>query len=178
MGKKSSKKCYDILHSNKEIPLELFLGGLSIPLIGQSTVKLIMSSGYNNLEKMFAASSSDFEKIAGLGPVKAKSFKAGLHENKQLIKDILESEVNIKQKIVGKLTNYSFCFTGTMVNKRSILEKMVCDAGGDVKSSVSKDLNYLVINDPENSASSKAINAKKFGTQLISEDDFIKMVNS
>jgi DNA ligase (NAD+) len=178
MGIKSAKKCHEILHANKEIPLEIFLSGLSIPLIGQSTIKLIMSAGHDNLSKMFDATSLDFEKITGLGPVKAKSFKIGLHENKQLIDDILASGVSIKQKTFGKLTGYSFCFTGTMENKRSVLEKMASDEGADIKSTVSKDLSFLVIADPENSTSSKAVNARKFGTKLISENDFIKMVNS
>jgi DNA ligase (NAD+) len=62
-----------------------------------------------------------------------------------------------------------------MKNKRPVLEKMAADAGGDVKSSVGKGLTYLVIADP-NSSSSKAVSARKFGTTLISEDDFLKMV--
>jgi DNA ligase (NAD+) len=56
------------------------------------------------------------------------------------------------------------------------LVKYVTDNGGEVKSSVGKDLNYLVIADP-NSASSKAVAARKQGVTLISEEDFLAMVN-
>ena len=62
-----------------------------------------------------------------------------------------------------------------MANKRAILEQMVADAGGTVKGSVGKNLNFLVIADPENSTSSKAVSARKFGTTLISEEDFLKL---
>ena len=62
-----------------------------------------------------------------------------------------------------------------MKNKRPVLEKMAADAGGDVKSSVGKGLTYLVIADP-NSTSSKAAAARKLGTTLISEEEFLDMV--
>ena len=63
-----------------------------------------------------------------------------------------------------------------MAHKRSLLEKMVIEAGGSVKNSVSKDLTCLVIDDIC-STSSKATAAKKFGTRLISEDEFLLLVN-
>lgn len=175
MGKKSAKNCYDILWANAEIPLELFLGGLSIPLIGQSTVKAIMSAGFNDLESFLNAKLIHFENVSGVGPTKALSLYDGLRNNKRLINDILSSGVKIKAKTIGKLTNKSICFTGAMVNKRPVLEKMAADAGADVKSTVSKGLSILVIADP-NSTSSKAVNARKLGTTLISEEEFIQMI--
>lgn len=61
-----------------------------------------------------------------------------------------------------------------MENKRGILEKMAVDAGGSV-GNVSKGLSYLVIADPS-STSSKAVKARELGCTLISEDDFLGMV--
>lgn len=49
---------------------------------------------------------------------------------------------------------------------------MAAEAGADVKNSVGKGLSFLVIADV-NTSSSKAQNAKKLGTTLISEDDFL-----
>jgi DNA ligase (NAD+) len=176
MGKKSAKKCYDILHCNKELPLETFLGGLSIPMIGASTIKLIMAHGWSDLKTFFTKNAVDFEKVAGVGPVKAASLRIGLRENQQLILDLLKVGVSIKKKVEGKLSNKSICFTGSMVNKRPVLEKMAADAGADVKNSVSKGLNILVIADP-NSTSSKAVTARKLGTTLLSEEDFLKLIS-
>jgi DNA ligase (NAD+) len=62
-----------------------------------------------------------------------------------------------------------------MKNKRSVLEKMAADVGADVKSSVGKGLTYLIIADP-NSTSSKAVAARKLGTKLISEEEFLDLV--
>lgn len=175
MGKKSAQKCYDLLWANKDIPLEVFLGALSIPMIGQSSIKLIINEGFDTLENIFKLGSAQFELIPGLGPIKAKSLEEGLKANQTLISDILKAGVTIKQRTIGALTGQSVCFTGAMQNKRPVLEKMAVDAGADVKSSVGKGLSILVIADP-NSSSSKAVAARKLGTKLISEEEFLEMV--
>lgn len=175
MGKKSAKKCYDLLWAAKEVPLEVFLGGLSIPMIGQSTIKLIMKEGCDTLEKFGQLGAEQFEQVPGVGPIKAKSLADGLKYNQQLILDLLDNGVVIKTRVTGKLSNTSICFTGTMTNKRSDLEKMAASAGADIKSSVGKGLTYLVISDP-NSNSSKAVSARKIGTKLLSEDEFINLI--
>jgi DNA ligase (NAD+) len=175
MGEKSAKKCHDILWSNIDIPLDTFLGALSMTMIGASTIKLIINAGCDTLEKFGQLKAEHFEDVPGVGPTKAKFLADGLVANQQLILDILANGVKIKDKIVGKLSNKSITFTGTMVNKRAVLEQMAADAGADVKSSVGKGLSYLVINDV-NSTSSKAVSARKYGTTLISEDEFLDMV--
>jgi len=175
MGDKSAQKVYDILWANKEVSLEIFLGALSIPMIGQSTIKLIMDAGCDSLEKFGQLDAAQFEQVLGVGPTKAKLLADGLVHNQQLILKILENGVKIKDKIVGRLTGKSLCFTGAMKNKRPVLEKMAADAGGNIKSSVGKGLTYLVIADP-NSTSSKAQAARKLGTTLISEEEFLEMV--
>jgi DNA ligase (NAD+) len=45
--------------------------------------------------------------------------------------------------------------------------------GGQVLSSVSKDLDYLLIADT-NSTSSKAVKARRYGTALLSEDELLE----
>lgn len=175
MGDKSAKKCYDILHSNKEIPLDIFIGALSIPGIGSSTIKLIMDAGCDELTKFGQLKAEHFEKVAGVGPIKAKSLAEGLINNQKLIIDLLANGIKIKDKIIGKLTGKSFCFSGNMVNKRQNLEAMVIKNGGQVKSSVGKGLSFLVLGD-KNSTSSKAVAAKKNNTEVISEEDFLNML--
>lgn len=176
MGNKSATKCYNTLRDNMEISLDVFLGALSISMIGGSTIRSIMSAGYDNLEKILSLDSNQLAKISGIGPVKAKSLELGLKDNKDLIDRILSAGITIKAKQEGNLSGKSICFTGSMVNKRPVLEKMAAGAGATVKSSVGKDLSILVIADV-NSTSSKAVSARKFGTKLISEEDFIKMAN-
>lgn len=175
MGDKSAQKCYDLLWASSEVSLDIFLGALSIPMIGATSIRQIINNGCDTLEKFGQLSAVHFEQVSGVGPTKAKFLADGLKANQQLILDILDNGVTIKKQIVGPLTSKSICFTGAMNIKRPLLEKMAADAGADVKSSVGKGLTYLVIADP-NSTSSKAVSARKLGTVLISEDDFLKMV--
>src|SRR5579885_41562 len=175
LGEKTAKKCLDILWANNEVPLEVFLGGMSIPMIGQSTIKSIMNAGCDTLEKFGQLGANEFGQVPGVGPTKAQSLADGLRKYQQVILDLLKNGVKIKARVQGKLTGKSVCFTGSMKNKRPVLEKMASEAGADVKSSVGKGLTYLVIADP-NSTSSKAQAARKLGTTLISEDEFLDMV--
>lgn len=175
LGEKTAKKCLDILWDNKKVGLEVLLGALSIPMIGQSTIKAIMNAGCDDLTKFGQLGAAQFEQVPGVGPTKAKFLADGLKHNQALILALLKNGVEIKEKIVGTLSNKSVCFTGTMKNKRPVLEKMATEAGADVKSSVGKGLTYLVIADPS-STSSKAAAARKFGTTLISEEAFLDLV--
>ncbi len=175
MAEKSATNVYNSLWNNTSLPLEQLIGGLSIPMIGTTMVKLLIDAGYNTLDSLFALTVEQAEAIKGVGPVKSKLFVDGMKRNKDLIGRLLNNGIKIKDKVIGTLTNKSLCFTGTTVNKRSVLEQMVIDAGGTVKSSVCKGLSYLVIADVS-STSSKAQSARKLGTVLISEEQFLEMV--
>ena len=83
--------------------------------------------------------------------------------------------IEIESAAGGILSGKSFCFTGELHSmKRADAELIVQNAGGSVKSSVTKDLSYLVTNDVA-SGSSKNAKAAKLGIPVITEDEFLKM---
>ena len=61
--------------------------------------------------------------------------------------------------------------------KRADAEALVKEKGGLCKSSVTKDLSYLVTNDKK-SGSSKNAKAAKLGIPVIDENEFIKMAKA
>jgi DNA ligase (NAD+) len=174
MGQKSAKKCYDNLWAMKEVSLDVFLGALSIPLIGSSTIRLIMKNGCDTLEKFGQLTASQFEMVPGIGPTRAQSLSKGLKDNQQMILNIL-SKIDIKKPKIGTLSNKSVCFTGTLSMKRADLEKLVIDNGGTLDKSCTKNTSFLVMADA-NSTSSKAVSARKNGTACIDEDEFLKLL--
>ena len=107
----------------------------------------------------------------------AKTFKKGLEENHSLIKELLEEGlVSLEETGEGKLTGKSFCFTGELVTmKRNDAEALVKKNGGSCKSSVTKDLSYLVTNDTT-SGSSKNVKAAKLGIPVITEEEFLALI--
>ncbi|MFW9864706.1 MAG: BRCT domain-containing protein [Candidatus Thorarchaeota archaeon] len=75
-----------------------------------------------------------------------------------------------------KLEGMSFCFTGKLETmKRAEAEQLVRDHGGEAKSSVVKNLSYLVTNSDEPTTKYKKAQAQ--GTKIITEEEFLKMIN-
>ena len=175
MGKKSAQNLVDILQKHKSIPLENFIGGLGIEGVATTTTKIIIRAGYDTLDAIMKMTLCDLEALEGFGATRAQAFYDGLRENKVRIEDIQKAGVKIKDRVKGKLTGKTFCFTGKSSLPRPQLHKLVAEAGGDVKKSVSKDLSYLVVAD-KNSTSSKMLAAKKLGIGVLSEKEFLAIL--
>lgn len=175
MGDKGAANLLGELDKFRTVTLENFIGGLCIDGVATSTVKSVMEAGHDTLDKLLALKVDDLESLHGFGEIKALAVCAGLAKNADRIKDIQAAGVTIKKKITGSLTGMHFAFTGTMQTPRKQLQSMVAAAGGEFDKSVSKKTNYLVIDDPA-SGTDKAVAARKLGTKLISEADFLAMV--
>jgi len=95
--------------------------------------------------------------------------------NELYISQIEEEKVNEtnSESISGK----TFVITGELnhFNNRGELVEKIESLGGKVSGSVSKKTNYLINND-KLSSSSKNKKANELGIEIISEDDFLKMI--
>jgi DNA ligase (NAD+) len=177
MGEKSATNVYNSLWSITELPLEVLLGSLSIPLVAVATIKMVMAAGYDTLDKIMTASQTELAAVKGLGGVKSKSLFEGLRKNTDVIRQLLQSGLKVKDKnMSGKLNGTKICITGSTNIKRDDLKKMIEEAGGIFKTSVSKDTQILVIADP-NSTSTKAVKARSSGVKLISEEELLGMID-
>jgi DNA ligase (NAD+) len=174
MGPKVAAKVLANINEKKDLPLETVLGALSIPGIAVSTIKMVMDAGYDTIDAIRAASLEQLVGVPGIGPVKAEALFNWLQTHGHIVDELQLAGVSILEKVRGKLTGMSFCFTGTMVRKRPELEAMVVANGGEVKASVTKKLTYLVAAD---SSTTKAATAQKYGTKVITEDDFLVLVD-
>lgn len=175
MGKRSAQNVRKTLWAKNPIPLEDLVGALSIRLCATSTIKLAVDAGYDTLEKLKGVTAAQLQAIEGFGPERSEALVAWFKKYPTAVEDIQAAGVNIKHRIKGNLTGKSFCFTGTSKLPRAELEEMVRGAGGEVKSTVSKKLTYLVT-PGGNWTSTKVQAAKKNGTHCVSEEDFLKMV--
>ncbi len=136
-----------------------------------------MCWGFDSLEKLLSASAEDFEKVYGFAQITAAAFAQGLAENADEMRALAKSgAITIKERKSGALAGKSFCFTGELKTmKRADAEALVKEKGGSAKSSVTKDLTYLVTND-KNSGSGKNAKAAKFGIAIINEEEFLALV--
>lgn len=176
MADRSAEILIGAIQDRKSAPLNVFLAGLNIPSCGRRVFKNIIKAGFDSLDKILALDTSTIAKIDGMGDITGHNVVMGLDKRAWVIEDLLAAGFVIVEETIGNkpLSGRSFCFTGKMERPRGELEKMAQDQGAEIKS-VSKDLTYLVIADP-NSSSSKAIKARKYNVNVISEVDFLKMV--
>jgi DNA ligase (NAD+) len=173
MGATSAAKALGLLHEKKILPLDLMLGSLCIPGIAQSTIRLLMDSGYDDIYKLRELNTVTLSKIKGIGPVKASVISKWVKENSQVVDELDKIGVRVQEPIRGKFSGMYFCFTGEMERKRGDLEQMVKDNGGEVKGSVTRKLTYLVLAD---TSTTKAATARKYGTKCLTEEEFISLV--
>lgn len=174
MGKTSAENVLKTLWAVSPLPLEQMLGALSIPLCATGTVQTVVEAGFDTLDKIRAATPSQLESIQGMGPRRASALFGWFQKNGHIVDELLGLGLEIKSKVQGTMTGKSVCFTGKSTRKRADLEQMAKNAGASVKKSVSKDLTYLVMAESD-SASTKAIAAKKNGTLCVTEEQFVRL---
>jgi DNA ligase (NAD+) len=171
-----AKKVLENLRAKLPLSLPVFLASLGIDEFALETAKLIVSKGYDTLEKVQAATVDELAAIKGMGAIRAKNVVAGLAARRAEIERLLAiGVVPVAPMAGGALSGKSFCFTGTLPRPRKEYEQLVEKHGGTLLSGVTKELDYLVIADPS-SGSTKAEKARKYGTQCIDADAFMALV--
>ena len=181
MGLELGKNWVNIVReidSHREMTLAKFVAGYNIAGIGEKQVqKVIDSCSVKDFGGFFRSDDSLRFVCDGIGEVLSQKLSKGLEVNKADMEETIKHIRIIKQEsAVGSLTGKSFCFTGAMEYKRKDLQAMVTAHGGTNLDSVTKNLAYLVIADP-NSTSGKAKKARELGITLISPEQFLEMVN-
>lgn len=182
VGKKDSlgaRKVFDSIQAHRKMSLPAFVAGFDIEGVGETVVGKLVDAGFPTLDSLLSASPDDFSAVHGFAEIMANAVVEGLSENRAEMESLVSSgtiEISGSLGAPLPLSGKSFCFTGELRSmKRAEAEALVKAAGGSCKSSVTKDLSYLVTNDKE-SGSSKNAKAAKYGVSVIDEDEFMSLV--
>ena len=179
VGEKSAQKALDNLHALKEIPLAKFVSGFNLEYIGETLVEKVVSAGFDTLEKIRNASVSDLTKVELFADITANQFSQEFHElYPQMLRVLDTNQVSIRSITMTskKLEGLSFCFTGKLETMtRNEANDLVSENGGTPKSSVVKNLSFLVTNSSERT--SKFVKAEEQGTKIITEQEFLDMLD-
>ncbi len=173
-----AQKVYNSIQSHRKMKLSVFVGAFDIEGVGETSAEKLVAAGFNTLSKLLNATQEEISRVYGFGEIMARIIVEGLAENSDEMKKLVsDGTIILESESEGKLLGKSFCFTGELVTmKRSDAEQIVKKEGGAIKSSVTKDLSYLVTNDTS-SGSSKNIKAAKFGIPVIDEKQFLELIN-
>ena len=158
------------------------LYGLGIPNIGAANARMIAEACENKWETIQHLSEEDLVAIDGIGDVMAKAYTEFFaeEENARITADLLEVltlDETFAAKEDGALTGLTFVITGKVhhFENRDKVKEAIVAAGGKAAGSVSSKTSYLINND-NTSASSKNKKAKELGIPIITEEEFMKML--
>ena len=183
-GQKSVTKILDAIDISRKVKLENFICALSIDSIGTSASKTISSHFNDDFEAFYEALTTNFDwsKLPDFGAITARNiadygakYKDEIRELANEFNFILPEKVEIRENpFMGK----SICVTGKLEHfTRDSINAKILELGAKVASGVSAKTDYLITNTPD-SGSSKNVNAKKFGTTIITEEEFLQMINT
>ena len=180
-GQKSYDKLMENAEKARETSLARLLYGLGIGGIGASNARVLSEAFHDDAEALSRAELSEVVSIKGIGPILGESivryFKE--EENCRLFRKLL-SILHLHKEERAENTALSgkvFVITGSLnhFQNRKELEEEIRKAGASTASSVSKNTSYLINND-KNSTSSKNKKAQELGIPILSEEDFLKLL--
>ena len=183
-GKLSAANLKFSINQKKKISLERFIYSLGIRHIGQENAKLIaryLKSPSNFLKLPENKNIDNLSNIDGIGSTQIQSIK-NFFLNKTNLNVLVELNKNLSiEKVIpinddGLLKNKTFMFTGKLngisrAEAKSLIEKN----SGKIINNVNKKLNFLIIG--EKPTIKKVSTAKELGVQVISQPEWIKMLN-
>ena len=161
----------------KKIRLDRFIHALGIPGVGEATARLLAEK-FKTLSALMNASKFELMRIRGIGPETADAIVKFFSDerNRNSIKKMLEYGVEVYwgEEKKGPLSGKVFVFTGELdCCPRSKAKEMVEELGGQTADTVSKRVHYLVVG---KNPGSKLQKAQKLGIRIISEEEFLKML--
>lgn len=185
-GKRSIEKLLNSIEESRNTNLERFLYALSIPLLGKSASKMIAEAVDRDfdtfIDEMTMKGAEYFKYLPGIGDALINSlntyWKSHYSEIIQLANEFTFEKPNlILNEITKTLQGKTFVVTGSVnhYKNRDELKADIVTHGGTVVGSVSSKTSYLINNDI-NSTSSKNQKAKSLNIPIISEEDFLKMI--
>ena len=181
-GEKSVDKILNAIEKSRDVKLENFICALSIDGVGKSASKTIADAFDGDFNAFYKAFKNNYNwcELEGVGSKTSAEITKYLTENEAEIVDlasemrfIAPKKVDVKENpFVGKIV----CCTGKLNTfTRDSINAKIVELGAKVASGVSAKTDYLITNTPD-SGSSKNVNAKKFGTKIITESEFIEMI--
>jgi len=183
MGEKSVDGLLAGVEASKQRPLWRLLVGLNIRHVGTSTAQ-ILAKQFGTMETLLDQTEAALAEVHEVGPVIARSVYQFLHspaghETTEALKsqglhqgEPVQAVDPATQKLLGK----TIVVTGTLRNfSRDAIKELIHQQGGKASGSVSKKTNFVVAGEE---AGSKLDKAKELGVKVLTEDEFLELLNS
>jgi len=184
MAQKSAENLVNGVAKSKQIPFESVLFALGIRFVGETVAKKL-AKHYKTISALEQATLEDLILVDEIGERIAKSVIEFFEneENLEIIERLKSKgvQMEIVEKVnpnaTTKFLGKTFVVSGVFEQfSRDDLKKAIEDNGGKVGSSISSKTDYVVAGD--NMGPSKLEKAIKLGVAIVSEQDFINMLEA
>lgn len=180
IGEKSADNLLKSLEKSKNCSLAALIFSLGIPLVGLTVAK-ILAKEFGSIEKLKQASYDDLVAIDAVGTKIAQSITEyfAQESNSDFLARLEQAGIMMQEEHTEKQTKEAFAgktfvLTGTMVAMdRKTAQEKIESLGGKASSSVSKKTNYVVAGE---NAGSKLTKAEELGITILSEDEFLRLL--
>lgn len=166
------------VEKSKSVPLDRFINALGIENVGKKTAR-DLALRFKSISALMNADRETLLEIEDIGEIVADSIMSYFGKHGALIEKFREIGIDPKierQDAAGVFSGKKFVLTGTLPSyTRAEATKLIESAGGEVMSSVSKETDFVLAGD---NAGSKLEKARQKGIKIISEKEFISLLNS
>lgn len=180
MADKSANKLLKGLTASKSVPFERVLFAIGIRFVGETVAKQL-AKALKNIEAIALATIEELITVDEIGDKIALSVfgffrdSENIHIIERLQNAGLQFEIEEKENTSATLEGNNFVVSGVFTKfSRDELKNLIEEHGGKNVSSISAKTNYVIAGDKMGPA--KLEKASSLGVPIISEDDFIKMI--
>jgi DNA ligase (NAD+) len=181
MGEKSLDNLLTGIEVSKSRPVWRLLTGLNIRHVGTRTAQ-ILADRFGTIDEIRGRSAEELAEVEEIGPVIAESifryFDSAV--GRKIIDELRDLGLNFGVPVVrapatGALAGKSIVVTGTLTRfSRDEIQELIHKHGGKPASSVSRQTAYVVAGEK---AGSKLEKARTLGIPVLSEDEFLKLID-
>ena len=178
MGDKLAANLLTAIENSKQRDLGRFIFALGIRHVGERTAKAL-AQAFGSLENLQRATYDELVSIRDVGATVAQSITTFFSNqgNREVIRRLLDAGVTPAvelKKVGGRFTGKTFVFTGALTRfNRDEAQRLVEAEGGTAVGSVSKKTGYVVAGED---AGSKLAKARDLGVTVLTEDEFVTML--
>jgi len=177
-GELAAKKLLTAIDASKQQDVSKLIYGLGIRQVGTKTGKVLAAS-FGSLDALIAADAEALTQIPDVGEVTAGFIADWFRQpqSQHMIERLRQAGVNFQSKLKITDTRFAgmtFVLTGALskFTRDEATEKIEL-FGGKASGSVSKKTTYVVVGE---NAGSKERKARELGIPILSEDDFLNMI--
>ena len=177
-GSKAAEKLLKAIEASKQQDLSRLIYALGIRQVGAKTGK-VLASTFGSLDALMAATKEELTAVPDVGAVTAANIYDWFHQEQSahMVEKLRQAGLNFESKRVVSDTRFAgktFVLTGALskFTREEATEKIEL-FGGKAAGSVSKKTSFVVVGE---NAGSKERKARELGIPILSEDDFLAMI--